>query len=84
MVMGYGFHDSHINDVLIEGGTRHAMQMHLVNPSGLDVLRRYPEYAIPGQNPLDDIPIIGLTVRSLRAAFSGDKLPQQSLLRFFA
>ena len=84
MAIGYGFNDSHINDLLVEAGAQHGMQMHLVNPAGLEVLRRYPAQAIQGPNPLDDIPLIGVTVRSLRDSFSEDKLSQQSLLRFFA
>lgn len=57
--------------------------MHLVNPSGLEVLSHYPAGAIQGPNPLNDIPIVGVTVRSLRETFSGDKLSQRSLMRFF-
>ena len=83
MVIGYGFQDDHINDLLVQAGTQHGMQIHLVNPAGLDVLRRYPAQAIQGPNPLNDIPLIGVTMRSLREAFSGDKLSQRSLLRFF-
>ncbi|RLJ64656.1 hypothetical protein [Sulfurisoma sediminicola] len=83
MVIGYGFQDNHINDLLVQAGAQRGMRMHLVNPAGLDVLRRYPTHAIQGPNPLDDIPLIGVTVRSLREAFSGDKLSQRSLLRFF-
>ena len=84
MAIGYGFQDTHINDVLVRAGTEHGMQMHLVNPSGLEVLRRYPATAIQGPNELDDIPLIGVTSRSLRESFSGDKLSIKSLLRFFS
>ena len=84
MSIGYGFQDPHINDLLVHAGANCGMQMHVVNPAGLEVLRRYPAHAIQGPNPLDDIPLVGVTVRTLREAFSGDKLSQRSLLRFFA
>lgn len=83
MAIGYGFNDSHINDILVSAGTQHGLQMHLVNPSGLEVLSRYPAGAIQGPNPLNNIPLSGVTIRSLREIFSGDKLSQRSLMRFF-
>jgi hypothetical protein len=84
MVIGYGFNDSHINDLLVRAGVEHGMQMHLVNPSGLDVFRSMPRATIEPPNPLEDIPLIGVTRRSFRESFSGDKISQKSLLRFFA
>ena len=84
MVIGYGFNDLHINDLLVRAGTQYGMQMHLVNPSGLDVLRRFPLGTIQPSNPLEDIPLIGVTSRPLRESFSGDKLSKKSLIRFFA
>ena len=89
MVIGYGFNDLHINDLLVRAGVEHGMHMHLVNPSGLDVFRSFPRASIQPPNPLEDIPLIGVTSRSLRESFSGDKFPghklsQKSLIRFFA
>ena len=83
MAIGYSFSDSHINDLIVEAGQQHSLKLHLVNPAGLEVFRRYPVNAIQGPNPLDEIPLVGVTVRSLRESFSGDKLSQQSLFRFF-
>ena len=42
MVIGYGFIDEHINQLLIDGARSKGMKMYLVNPSGLAVLDRYP------------------------------------------
>lgn len=83
MAIGYGFQDAHINELLVQAGTQHGMRMHIVNPAGLEVLRRYPAHAVQGPNPLNDLALIGVTMRTLREAFSGDKLSQRSLLRFF-
>lgn len=83
MAIGYSFSDSHINDLIVNAGEQQGLKLHLVNPAGLEVFRRYPVNAIQGPNPLDEIPLVGVTVRSLREAFSGDKLSQQSLFRFF-
>lgn len=76
MVIGYGFADEHINNLLLRAGVEHGMQMHLVNPSGLNVFSSRPQ--------LEDIPLVGVTSRTLREFFSGDKLSQKSLKRFFA
>ena len=83
MAIGYSFFDTHINDLIVDAATNHGLKLHLVNPAGLEVFRRYPANAIQGPNPLNDIPLIGITVRTLREAFSGDKLSQKSLLHFF-
>ena len=83
MAIGYSFLDAHINDILVEAAQNHGMKMHLVNPSGLGVLDRYPPYAFKGPNPLEDIPIIGVSTRPLTATFSTDELQRGSLTRFF-
>jgi hypothetical protein len=83
MAIGYSFSDSHINDLIVDAAERHELKLHLVNPAGLEVFRRYPTNAIQGPNLLNEIPLVGITLRTLREAFSGDKLSQKSLLRFF-
>lgn len=83
MAIGYSFSDSHINDILRLAGREHGLRLHLVNPAGLSALRPPREGLIPDRNPLDEIPLMGITVRTLREAFSGEKLSQKSLMRFF-
>jgi hypothetical protein len=83
MAIGYSFSDSHINELLVKASTQYGLGLHLVNPAGLSVLRPQPDGAIRGPNPLEDIALIGVTVRTLRESFSGDKLSHQALMRFF-
>lgn len=83
MAIGYSFSDSHVNDLIVDAAERYGLKLHLVNPAGLEVFRRYPANAVQGRNPLNDISLVGITIRTLRETFSGDKLSQKSLLRFF-
>jgi hypothetical protein len=82
MVIGYSFRDEHVNEVLVDAGRDHRLQMYLVNPAGLDVLNPYPPGAIQGPNPLNDIPIVGISTRPVAATFASDELQRRSLYRF--
>ena len=64
MVIGYGFADPHINVELIEAAQSHDLWMYLVNPNGLRIYDNKP-YDVP----LREIPLIGLSTRSLSETF---------------
>ena len=40
MVIGYGFLDPHINDLIVEGARAGGLRMFIVNPAGRVILRR--------------------------------------------
>ena len=83
MTIGYGFRDTHINDLLVEASDLHGMQMYLVDPRGLTAFDADPRALIPPKNPLADIRLIGLCTRRFMSAFSSDDLQRQSLEGFF-
>jgi hypothetical protein len=72
MVIGYGFRDHHIDQMLLEAWKK----------SGL-VLNKHPSATIRVPDPLEEIPIIGESVRPLTTTFNGDDLEHNDLLGFF-
>jgi len=88
MVIGYGFLDSHINDLIYRGWQASQLSMFIVDPSGRSILRainptsRRPIYC-PG--PLEEITIIGDSTRLLSSTFGGnDRLEHGKLWRFLS
>ena len=82
MVIGYSFHDDHINKAIVRASNEAGLQIYLVEPRGLGVFERYPSTAIRGPNELDDLRITGVSTRTFDAIFRGDSLQLQSLMRF--
>jgi len=88
MVIGYGFLDSHINDLIYQAWQTSRLLMFIVDPAGRNILRRInptntrPVYC-PG--PLEEIGILGDSTRSLSSTFGGsDRLEHGKLWRFFS
>jgi hypothetical protein len=84
MVIGYGFRDQHIDDMLLDASRRNGLRMFIAGPSGRRVLNKQPPNAtIRVPDPLEEIPIIGESVRPLTNTFNGDDLEHEDLLGFF-
>jgi hypothetical protein len=95
MVIGYGFMDGHINRQLIEAARKAGLVMYLVNPQGASVFNITPNNeADQVKRGLGEIPLIGLSVRSLAETFGdgpgassmwrpGDDVSLRSFRRFF-
>lgn len=83
MVIGYGFGDDHINRLLHETRARSRFRMFLVTPRGRAVLESYTNRGLRYPNPLQDIRLVGESMRSLSTTFGGDELEHGKLLRFF-
>lgn len=84
MVIGYGFRDDHINQIVLDTWRRTGLRMFIVGPSGRRVLNKQPpNAAIRVPDPLEEIPIIGESVRPLTTTFDGDDLEHDDLLGFF-
>ena len=84
MVIGYGFRDHHIDQMLLEARKKSGLQMFIVGPTGRCVLNKQPPNAtIRVLDPLEEIPIIGESVRLLTSTFNGDDLEHDDLLGFF-
>jgi hypothetical protein len=89
-VIGYGFRDNHINDVLLEAVNRQGMKFFLIDPAGAELYRlvnptdKAPIYC-PG--PVDQIfeqGLGGVSKRSLAETFGGtDLISFEQLNDFF-
>jgi hypothetical protein len=89
MVIGYGFGDTHINEVLTRAAAR-GMQMFVIDPNGSDLARdlnktRTNAHIIAGTEVevLFEQSLIGASRRTLGEIFSADVVEQQKLDRFF-
>jgi hypothetical protein len=70
--------------MLLEAWTKSGLRMFIVGPTGRRVLNNQPPSAtIRVPDPLEEIPIIGESVRPLTSTFNGDDLEHDDLLGFF-
>jgi hypothetical protein len=72
MVIGYGFQDVHINDIIRSAINKHHLQMFIIAPSGSDRL----------ENDFKNS-IIGVSRRSLDEIFGKDIIEHKKVMRFF-
>jgi hypothetical protein len=88
-VIGYGFRDPHINEVIIEAVQHNGLKFFVINPSGSDVVRRAnPSFGgtIYGPNALDDAfkqGLIGASQRGLSETFGNDQISHANVMAFF-
>jgi hypothetical protein len=84
MVIGYGFLDHHINEIIYQAWQSSQLRMFLVHPRGLEALNKHPKAANKVHVPLEEIPSIGVSTRPLSSTFAGDRLEHGKLMRYFA
>lgn len=77
MVVGYSFSDTHINDAIM-GGLKAGLKLYLVDPSGVQVLKKDSRLVAAANSQ-----VIGFSVRPLTATFGGDRVGHAQLMRFF-
>lgn len=77
MVIGYGFHDEHVNAVLADAA-RNGLRIFLVDPSGVNVLEHAGEHADALRSA-----VAGISRRPLSQTFAGDQAEHTRLMRFF-
>lgn len=87
MIIGYGFADQHINDLIAQvSQTTRGLSIYYVHPQGRDAVHRgkQDKAQIGYQRPqIADVPCIGESRRPLGQTFGEDRLEYQKLLRFF-
>ncbi|MDJ0794370.1 MAG: SIR2 family protein [Woeseiaceae bacterium] len=86
MIVGYGFADSHINDVIHSAATENDAEIFVVDPLGIDAMRTFGENLPQGPNDFerDFLPqVIGASRRKLSKTFGGDVAEHQKIMRFF-
>jgi hypothetical protein len=87
MVIGYGFADSHINEMIIAGIDR-GLKLFVVSPDGAGIAKaRNPRAGHAGYrpSPLEDAfrrGLVGASRRELSATFGSDPVERQKLTRF--
>jgi len=87
-VIGYGFRDPHVNDVIIQAVLRYGLQFFVIDPSGSDVVRcANPSCgSIYAPNALDDAfrnGLIGASRRGLSETFGNDQISHEQVMDFF-
>lgn len=88
-VIGYGFRDPHVNDVIIEAVQRYRLKFFVIDPSGSDVVRRAnPSFggSFYAPNALDDAfkqGLIGASQRGLSETFGNDRISHENVMTFF-
>lgn len=89
MAIGYGFRDSHINDVIMRAVNDRGMRMFVIAPEGGDLARlANPTHnaAIRVGTNLEDTfvrGLLGASRRPLRDIFGGDTIEFNKVMRFF-
>lgn len=83
VIIGYGFKDPHINEMLVRGA-RAGAKFFIVDPEGVDAIKRvHSDHYRPAGiiEPLTDA-LYGASRRDLRTTFGGDHVERGKLLRF--
>lgn len=89
MVIGYGFRDSHINDVITRAVNERGLKIFIIAPQGGDLARTLNptnQAAIRVGTPLEEMfqtALIGASRRPLRDIFGGDSIEHNKVTRFF-
>ncbi len=87
MIIGYGFHDNHINLALEEAAQKGGLQSFIIDPAGADAPdeTRGRDNLIRAKGAQKKIQetLIGASRRSLAHTFGGDMIELAKVLRFF-
>jgi SIR2-like domain len=89
MVIGYGFRDTHINEVIMRAVNERGLKMFIIAPEGGDLARTInPTHRAPIRVGTDlettfERGLIGASRRSLRETFGNDTIEHAKVMRFF-
>jgi len=83
MIVGYGFKDMHINE-MIEAATKAGAKIFIIDPEGVDVLKRAPNprHSLSLEDKIQ-FNILGASRRPLRDTLSGDTVERTKIMKFF-
>jgi len=85
MVIGYGFGDQHINDMLRGAANRGELKVFIIDPLGLDVIdqdRHLPSYPPGRLASILGPALAGASRRPLREIFGGDHVEHATVMSF--
>ena len=90
MVIGYGFNDQHINEVLMKAADQHGLKLYVISPEGDAIARNRNPTRRQGQiicpTPLEHLfntSLIGVSRRPLSRTFGGDVAEHAKVMQFF-
>ena len=85
MIIGYGFRDSHINEMLLQGARKGA-KLFIIDPCGVDALKLAPPITGDARQLYQQLQgnIIGASRRLFLSNFTSDHIELGKLLRFFS
>jgi len=90
MVIGYGFRDSHITNVIIRGVRERGLRFFIVDPDGAGLARKLnptserPLYVPRELDGAFQFGLIGASSRPLSSTFGGDTAEYRKLERFLS
>ena len=91
MIIGYGFRDSHVNDVISRAVTNHALEIFVIAPHGSDQARALNPTRhvglVQAPTPLEGVferSLIGASRRPLQEIFGHDRIEFAKVDRFFS
>jgi hypothetical protein len=82
MIIGYGFQDQHINQLLLDAVTSSGLRLFIIDPLGVDVALENRDKPLRQKNKFAGY-IIGASRRSLREIFGTDQVERAKVIRFF-
>jgi hypothetical protein len=81
MVIGYGFHDQHINETILDVARNGGLRLFLIDPAGVDAANPTRHLQVRGPNPFKEL-IRGASNRSLSEIFGSDPVAHISVTKF--
>ena len=82
MIIGYGFQDQHVNQLLLDAATNSGLRLFIIDPLGVDVAWKDRNSPIRKENEFSGY-CIGASRRSLREIFGTDQVERAKVMRFF-
>ncbi len=90
MVIGYGFRDLHINEVILDAIGQHGLKLFVIDPNGSDLARKLNPTRQPGaiSQPTEleaafEGALIGASRRPLSVIFGDNAIEHAKVMRFF-
>ena len=86
MVIGYGFADDHVNNMVVSAADNGDLSIFLIDPMGIDIVDKNRDATIYHPGPMAEAlwpRIIGASRRPLSATFSSDVVEHNKVMRFF-
>jgi hypothetical protein len=84
MVIGYGFHDQHVDAVIQKAVDDRNLKIFIVDPLGVDVAQENRDTVVGKPPHRFRGRVIGASRRSLGEIFGSDQVERSKLLRFFS